>query len=218
MYRRDYLLRMINRLAQILARALGRKDLQSAEKILIEIDEVGKMFVGLDRMTIASFSTEDVIRLMHAGGTFDTNKCLAVSELQFAEGQVLETHNDEGECRLRYQRSLRFLLEAVTEDRGLSAGMYDERIQILLQKLQNVVLPRAVQKKLFRYYEDRGSYGKAEDILFELIETNPEESRNDGIVFYKRLLLKTDKELENGNLPRNEIEEGLHKLIYDGQP
>jgi hypothetical protein len=213
MYRRDYLLRMIERLAQIIARILGQKDLKSAEEALIEIDQAGKMFAGLDRMMVSSFSTEDLIGLMHTGGTFDTNKCLAIAELQYAEGQVFEACKNESECQLRFQRALRFLLEAVTEDRNIPAGRYDERIQGLVQKLHPVVFPLALQNKLFQYYEYRGEYAKAEDILFELMETNPDESRNDGIVFYKRLLLKTDKELDNGNLPRKEIEEGLRIIL-----
>ncbi len=214
MYRRDYLLRMIERLAQIIARILDQKDLKSAEETLREIDGTGKMFSGIDRMMISSFSTEDLIGLMHAGGAFDTNKCLAISELQYAEGQVLEACHDESECKLRFQRSLRFLLEAVTEDRNIPADTYDERIQILVQKLQDIVLPPALRKKLFRHYEGRGEYAKAEDVLYELLETNPDESRDDGIVYYKRLLLKTDEELEKGNLPRKEIEEGLQKLLH----
>jgi tetratricopeptide (TPR) repeat protein len=205
---------MIERLSQIIARILGQKDLKSAEEALLEIDQAGKMFAGLDRMMISSFSTEDLISLMHAGGAFDTNKCLAIAELQYAEGQVLEACQDESECKLRFQRSLRFLLEAITEDRNIPAGRYDERIEILQQKLHDIVLPPALQKKLFRYYEGRGAYAKAEDVLFELLETNPAESPDDGIVFYKRLLLKTDEELEKGNLPRKEIEEGLQKLLH----
>jgi hypothetical protein len=213
MYRRDYLLRMIERLAQIIARILGQKDLKSAEEALIEIDQAGKMFGGLDRTMISSFATEDLISLMHAGGTFDTNKCLAIAELQYAEGQVLEACDREGEYMIRFQRSLRFFLEAVTEDRNIPAGRYDEKIHTLVQKLHDIVFPLALQKKLFQYYEDRGEYAKAEDVLFELLETNPVESRNDGIVFYKHLLLKTDAELEQGNLPRKEIEEGLQNIL-----
>jgi hypothetical protein len=217
MYRRDYLLRMIERLAQIIARILEQKDLKSADDVLLEIDRAGRMFAGLDRTMISSFSTEDLISLMHAGGTFDTNKCLAIAELQYAEGLVHETCHNESEWKLRFQRSLRFLLEAVTEDLNIPAGAYDERIRILVQKLHDTVPPPALQKRLFHYYEGRGEFAKAEDVLYELLETNPEESQNDGIVFYKRLLLKTDDELDRGNLPRKEIEDGLLKILSIGQ-
>ncbi len=213
MYQRDYLLRMIEMLGQVMAKVLGQKDLKSTEEALLDIDRAGKMFIGLDSVMVSSFSDEDLIALLHSGGALDTNKCLAVAELQYAEGQVLELRNDGKEFLLRYQRSLNFFLEAIIEDRDISAGLYDEKINFLLGKLNDILLPTSVLKKLFQYYEHQGAYAKAEDVLFELIETNPAETRNDGIVFYKRLLCKTDDELERGNLPRNEVEEGMRELM-----
>ena len=217
MYQRDYLLRMVEMLGQVLAKVLGQKDLKSTEEALLDIDRAGKMFIGLDSVMVSSFSDEDLIALLHSGGALDTNKCLAVAELQYAEGQVLELRQDDNEYRLQYQRSLHFFLEAVTQDRDISAGSYDEKINILLSKLHDIILPPAVLNKLFRYYEQQGAYAKAEDVLFELMDTNPVKTIDDGIVFYKRLLCKTDDELERGNLPRNEVEEGLRELMRRSQ-
>lgn len=217
MYQRDYLLRMIEMLARVLSKVLGQKDLKSTEDALLEIDDAGKMYIGLGSAMVSSFSDEDMITLFHSGGTFDTNKCLAISELLYAEGQVFELRKDDDQYRLRYQRSLHFLLEALTEDNDIAVGSYDERIDILLRGLYDVVLPPAVMKKLFHYYEQRGAYAKAEDVLFELIETNQAEMKNDGIGFYKRLLCKTDDELRRGNLPRNEVEEGMQELMKRSQ-
>lgn len=213
MYQRDYFLRMIEMLAQAVAAVLGKKDSKSIEDSLFEIDQAGKMYVGLDSRMIASFADEDLIALFHSGGTFDTNKCVALSEFLYAEARILELRGDNAECLRRYQRSLHFLLEAVTEDPDISAGIYEERITELRQRLQEIILPAPVQKKLFRYYELQKAYGKAEDILFELFDAYPHAPRTDGIEFYKRLLQKEDADLNQGNLPRDEVEAGLRELM-----
>jgi len=57
-----------------------------------------------------------------------------------------------------------------------------------------------------------GKYARSEDRLFELAKRRPEEGLQVGIPFYERLLKKTDQELERGNLPRNEVKEGLEEL------
>jgi hypothetical protein len=213
MYQRDYLLRMIQMLAQVIARVLGQKDRKSIEEALLEIDRAGKMYVGLDSGMISSFSDEDLITLFHTGGSFDTTKCLALAELQYAEAQILELHHDDPDCRRKYQRSLHFFLAAVTEDRDISVQLYNDKIDDLLKKLDDCILPPNILKKLFLHYEQQGTYAKAEDILFELLETHQMEIKNDGIAFYKRLLCKKDDDLRKGNLPRNEVEDGLNELI-----
>ncbi len=212
MYNRDYLLQLIEQLGLVLARALGRSGMKTAEEPLRDIDEAAKMFVGLGSGMIASFSDDDLITILHTGGSFDLNKCLAVSEVLYAEGRVYESAGDRGGSHLRYQRSLHFLLEALNEDPDLSPAPYEERISELLDRLRDVELPRAVMLKLFRFYESRGAYALAENILFDLADTTPETVRDEGRRFYERLLKKTDEELAQGNLPRSEVEEGLQEF------
>ena len=55
---------------------------------------------------------------------------------------------------------------------------------------------------------------KAEDILFELLETHPadQEIRAQGIAFYKRLLAKSDADLQAGDFSRSEVHEGIAQL------
>lgn len=64
------------------------------------------------------------------------------------------------------------------------------------------------------YYELTKNYAKAEDVLFTLTETS--EANNDilskGIAFYERLIKKDQAELEKGNLPIDEVLEGLSNL------
>jgi len=59
-----------------------------------------------------------------------------------------------------------------------------------------------------------GKYSQAEDALFEMIEAEDagEGIVEQGIAFYTRLQQKSDAELLAGNLPREEVAEGLAHL------
>ena len=213
MYNRDYLIQLIEQLGLVLARVLGKAGVPSAGEPLREIDDAGKMFVGLSSAMIASFSDNDLITILRTGGTFDTNKCIAISEIQYAEGRVLESARDGGGSRLRYQRALHFLLEALIVDPDLAPAPYEERISELLGRLNDVQLPRTIMLKLFKYYENRGAYALAENVLFDMCDAASEEVRNEGTLFYQRLMKKSDDELLLGNLPRSEVEEGLREFL-----
>ena len=65
-----------------------------------------------------------------------------------------------------------------------------------------------------QHFEQIGSFGKAEDQLFEIIATEPNNPAvlDLGIGFYQRLLQENDPVLQEGNLPRTEVEAGLAEL------
>ena len=76
--------------------------------------------------------------------------------------------------------------------------------------LKQYKIPKETNQLLFRYYEFAGQYDKAEDVLFKMIMiNNKDEMVGEGFAFYERLKGKTLMELEDGNLPLDEVIEGL---------
>ena len=59
-----------------------------------------------------------------------------------------------------------------------------------------------------------GQFSKMEDLIFSQLErdSNNQKVRELSIELYLKLLLKDDLELEQGNLPRSEVEESLLDL------
>jgi hypothetical protein len=55
-------------------------------------------------------------------------------------------------------------------------------------------------------------FADAENTLFELIDEQVENILGEAFDFYQRLLNKTDQELDDGNLPKEEVLEGLEYL------
>lgn len=84
-------------------------------------------------------------------------------------------------------------------------------VQEILQSNGNDFLTLDTLDWLFQFYELTNQYGKAEDVLFEIIHEDPEYVTK-GILFYERLLQKNDDELLLGNLPRPEVEEAYDDL------
>ena len=68
--------------------------------------------------------------------------------------------------------------------------------------------------KLLQYCENTGKFAKAEDILFEMLNTDAPEKAviQRGIAFYTQLRKKNDTVLSAGNFSRVKAEEGLARL------
>ncbi len=79
---------------------------------------------------------------------------------------------------------------------------------------ETITLEYKVKLLVLKFYGRIGKYGKAEDVLYELLEEKQYSSEivAMGIDFYKNLLSRSDEELSNGNLPRDEVEEALSHL------
>jgi uncharacterized protein YuzB (UPF0349 family) len=65
-----------------------------------------------------------------------------------------------------------------------------------------------------QHHERIGEFAKAEDGLFAMLDAEPDNERlvEFGCAFYRRLLAQSDTKLNEANLPRGEVEEGLKEI------
>jgi hypothetical protein len=100
---------------------------------------------------------------------------------------------------------------------GDSFDPLDQVVEIdgLIYKLADYDLPPHTQKLLFLYFERTNRFAQAEDILDELVASTPGNKQiiENGISFYHRLQQKNTAILRAGNLTKDEVEEGLAKLM-----
>jgi hypothetical protein len=87
-------------------------------------------------------------------------------------------------------------------------------IDQIINIIKQFQIPYETQKLLFHYYERIMKYDKAEDVLFELLDqgTHGDIILSEGAAFYERLSKKGHEELERGNLPIDEVLEGMDKI------
>lgn len=207
----DYFLRIINQLAYVLASVLKLMKLREYEAALEEIQASAKQLLGMDIRLLTTLSDVECLRLLSLGDRFDLEKCVVIAELLRSIGDVREAQGDEAERYHCYVTSLSLFLELLREEPEGLPKEYHEKVAALLEKLSGLELPTPVRVKLFQYYELVRRFDKAEDTLFEIVQED-ESFVQEGLKYYGRLLQRTDEELGRGNLPREEVEEGLREL------
>lgn len=202
---------MISSLARVLAKVMLHKKAKQYDQAMEELQQAGKQLLGMNLLLLSSLSDEELIALLKLGERFDVEKCLAAAELLREQSEIQGLTGNENESARSAMKSLSLFTELVQYEKEALPQEYFEKIESLIQALSVFELPQSIQQKLFRYYELTGSYAKAEDVLFELVEQNA-SFLQDGIKFYDRLMKKTDDELAKGNLPRGEVKKSANEL------
>ena len=209
---RDYFMRMIHQLAHLIAKVLKLNDLKLYEEASEEIQLSSKQLLGMDLRMLTSLSDTEFIRLLSLGERFDVEKCVVAAELLRLLGDVGERQADEDRKYHCYTTSLSLFLELLFRESETLPKEYFDEIDVLVKKLSSYEVPSDLLKKLFRFYGIVHRYDSAENALFDLVQRDPGFS-TEGVKFYERLKTRSDEELKQGNLPRNEVVAGLEELL-----
>ena len=214
MINKDYILRMAEKFGRAMAIILRLREYNKHEEALIYADDMLLQMTGLTSSFINSVSDEMLIQAISPLGMLNVDKCLWIAVLLKAEGEIYQEIGNSNESYYRYLKSLGLYLLALSHDATVQDTTLYNDIEELLNKLEDYELPLLTKEKLFPYYEQIGKYDKAENILFEVIESDTATTAffERGLVFYRRLRTKSDADLLRGNLSREEVEEGLAQL------
>jgi len=214
-FHRDYILRLVEQLAQTVGAVLTLKKARRFEEAELAISEAARNLVGLDVKTLLALPVEQIVTLFSPSGILDAGKCIVVAEILYEHSEIKSLR---GEQDLAYDariRALSLLLEVSGREsleRIPDAQRYLRQIESLTEALSDYPPVPAVQQRLVFHHERQGDFADAEDVLFELVDAGHEDIVPAGIELYQRLLAKSDDELEHGRLPREEVEDGLAQL------
>jgi hypothetical protein len=211
---KDYILRLAERMGRELAILLGLRKREKYQEALIYIDDLLLRMSGFTSRSINALSEEMLLKALSPLGILNVEICLYIATILKTEGQVYEDQANFNESYYRYCKSLFLFLTALRYEPIEDDTQFSTEIRELLVKLDDYELPNNLKQQLFRYYEYSGQYAKAEDTLFELLETHlvDQEMQAQGIEFYKRLLTKSDADLLMGQFSRAEVYEGMAQL------
>ena len=216
MIRRDYILRMLADFFEVLSRIRGLQNSQLWDHARQLTDEEFQRLVGMNGSEIAKLSeTELLARIIQGETTLAvTEKTLIVATLLKEAGDIAEGQENCVGSRSHYLKGLDLLLGVLAREDTLEFPEFVPRVEGFLQGLRDGSLPLTTQAKLMHHYERTGEFGKAEDMLFSMLDDAPTNSDliGLGVAFYHRLQIKSDDELTLGNLPRSELEAGLAQL------
>lgn len=125
---------------------------------------------------------------------------------------IAEHREEQGHACLLKALDLSLALQL--QDTDFEFPEFVPKVEMLHEQLREVPLPLRTQAALWRHYERIGAYSKAEDVLYSLLEAEPNNAAliSEAKLFYERLLRQSDKALEAGNLPREEVASALSEL------
>lgn len=216
MVRRDYILRMIEQLAQVLDRTRQQIAARHFGDARAELDKVFTELTGADADSVAKLSeTELLAKLtLDAPTTVVREKTLIVVALLQEAGQLQIAEGHEAEGQACWLKALNLLLAIKFQDVEFEFPEFVPKIDFLRDELRDAALPLQTLAALWRHYEHIGAYGRAEDSLSSLLEAEPLNIilQAEAKAFYERLLRQSDYSLESGNLPRAEVQAGLAEL------
>ena len=210
MLQRDYLMRMTEMLTAVIAKVMFNKEIKNYEEAEKEIETAAKTIVGLDLRIINILNPQDIIQLMKTSDLY-AGRCLVSAELLKEYADVHELNGKDNSSIIL--KSLNLYIEAILSKELPEPEKYYSKINELISFIVESDLQDDLNFKIIDYYEFSGQYSKAEDMIFELIENNNKDIIDRSVSFYKKLLHRTDEELESGNLSREEVNDALDEIL-----
>lgn len=218
MIERDFFMRQIQLLAQVLSKILLHKKVLEFPQARREIESAYKSFFGVGGEFVRQFSAEQLIEMVGKDVETASVQWYTLGALLKEEAEIQKLEGSEDESLLSSQKALSLVLTAFNDLGMPMEPDHPQKIVESVERLRGIEIANGVKEKLFRFYEITNKYDKAEDILFELMQT---DSRfvEAGIAFYERLLKLSNEELAKGGLPRHEVIEAVESLrAQRGQP
>jgi len=220
MFGNDYITKMISSFAAVVAQLMGFKKEMKHEEVFKLVNDTLEKYYRLNSKLLQSLTNDDLLALMHSNGILDNEKTLTIAYLLKAEGESFDAQGSTDESYKRYLTSLILYLAAADNEANARIINYHSQIEDLWEKLRAYELPVKYGIEMFGYFVIEGQYASAENLLYELAESNSvieNETTNTtllqihtmGMQFYEKLLQKENALLIQGGLPHDEVIEGF---------
>ncbi|MGN7455265.1 DUF6483 family protein [Paenibacillus pasadenensis] len=211
MFQRDYIMRMIEGMAQVSATILGLRKAGKQEEALQVVEELLDRQFGMNGRLLKSLSEDDLVRMLSRSGDPDPSLLLGLGLLLREEASVQDDLGHESAAFHTRLRALHLLLRASSYGAEPSPDGDAER---LLGELSAYELPPDSKRRIAAWREEQGRYDRAEDLWYELHEDGRLEPGELGR-FYGRLQHLTDESLERGGLSRQELLEAAKPWLAE---
>ena len=211
MFERDYFMRMIGQMAQVMGQMMGLRKERKQEEALLIIDDLFNQQFRLNAKLIRSLSDADLVRIMTTNGVVETANLHAIALLMKEEAEILDELGRPDQSYVSRLKAFHLFIRLSLLDSSSLLRTPSEEAADLAAELNVYELPRATKLLVFEWYEAERRYDQAENVLHELLEDGavPWEEADD---FYCRMLLLPDERLIEGGLPKDEVIEGRKRL------
>nr|WP_312291173.1 DUF6483 family protein [Clostridium chromiireducens] len=172
-----------------------------------------KSIIGIDIGTVDIFSFNSLERFIANEMHYNAEKFIAFGCFMKLQGLISGKENKENSQIDYYEKAIESFYKAYNEDDEINPKYLDDAAYVA-KELSKYESSLDIDKKILRIYELANKLDKAEDTLFYMIrKTNNDVSIIlEGIKFYNRLKEMNHDKLKKGNLPLEEVEDGLLEL------
>ncbi len=172
-----------------------------------------RRLVGLDMGTVDVFSFDSIAGLISKEMQYNAEKFIAFGSLMKLKGLISDKEDNQNAKLQYYEKSLEGFYKAYTEDDELTVKYLGEAAEVA-DVLSNYELTLDIDKKSLKIYEYSKKFDKAEDTLFYMLRKTNNDGHIilEGMKFYNRLKEVDHNELKEGNLPIEEVEDGISEL------
>jgi tetratricopeptide (TPR) repeat protein len=214
MQKRDHLVEIIKQFKKSMERTHLLVESGSYDEALENIDKTFKSIFRLNVNFFNSLSEDDILELIKDSGVLDADKCIILAELLKEEGYVFEKKADINNSLYILTKALNLLLQSFLINPNAELNLYYNDIDSIYTHIQDYEISNEIKEKLFEYFQQIGSYAKAEDTLYELLDTIENNSKiiEKGLKFYSILKHKETLDLIKGGLPLDEVLDGIENL------
>ncbi|QDG50937.1 hypothetical protein FIV42_09385 [Persicimonas caeni] len=210
--RQDFILRMIEQLAEAFGRIFAGDKVDDEQKALFEIEgALAKTF--RTRRELLFMNPEDNIE------EFDPRLSAEVGRMFLEHARLSASQGQSSASERSYALGIKCLRNAIGEDLSHSDQTSTDLMRELLrsQRITTVLSADDMAETWRDIFEEEARlqhYPAAEDALFHAIDLadDPADHVRRGIRFFENLLKLPDEVLDEADLPRVEVEEALDEL------
>jgi len=203
----DYILKIIEQFAAYLWAIVFNKRTQNYDLAIEKIEEVYTGLLLKNGDDIKELTVVDIIK------NNQNENIEIIANLLYEEADIIELRNGYNDLSLEYYiKSFKLFFFLINET---ESKIFNKNADDIINKLEYYEINSEIEFEIYKYYFKIGLFGKAEDKLYQLSEHNYPEIKKEIKQFYEILMEKEDSELENGNLPRNEIIDAIKNLDMD---
>jgi len=208
MIRRDFVHRTIQKMSQSLASVLQLKEHQEYEQALREIGRALREFGEGDEVPDHRRSLDDWLGLCRKHPESAGGIMLAVGDVLKEQSEIFALQDKSAEALCARQLASGIFIEAMLREECFVSADLVSKVESLVEQCSGSPPPPELLCRLVTYFEVRGDFAKAEDALFEWLESGDPDAASEGRTFYERLAAMNDETLAQGGLTRAEIEQG----------
>ena len=148
---RDYIMRLIERIAALLASIIAKERAGLHSEARADIDEKVQQTIGMDLRGVRRLSPEAVSQLLQSSGGLRYGRAVILAELLLHDAAISDASGESSEALLDYLHAFCLLSDTVDTLSDEDQAVYRPKLDLLVTHLRSLPAHPYVSEKLLEY-------------------------------------------------------------------